>query len=64
MDCTLQPQKIPEMKAASLLVNRSGGRADFGVPLISLLDIDTVTYVPKDCPLCAAGVELTHPGSR
>jgi orotate phosphoribosyltransferase len=52
------------VKAVSLLVNRSGGRADFGVPLISLLDIDPVTYDPKDCPLCKEGIELTHPGSR
>ena len=52
------------MSAIGLLVNRSGGRADFGIPLVSLLDIDPITYDPLDCPLCAEGIKLEHPGSR
>ena len=52
------------VSAIGLLVNRSGGRADFGIPLVSLLDIDPITYDPLDCPLCAEGIKLEHPGSR
>ena len=52
------------VKAIGILVNRSGGKAEFNVPLISLLNIEPVTYSPEDCPLCRAGLELLHPGSK
>ena len=50
--------------AIGILVNRSGGKAVFEAPLVSLLDVDPVTYDPADCPLCREGVELVHPGSK
>jgi orotate phosphoribosyltransferase len=50
--------------AIGILVNRSGGKASFDAPLVSLLDIEPVTYDPSDCPLCNEGLELTHPGSK
>ncbi|WP_372847262.1 orotate phosphoribosyltransferase [Pontiella sp.] len=50
--------------AIGILVNRSGGKASFEAPLVSLLDIEPVTYDPSDCPLCKAGVPLVHPGSK
>ncbi|MCF7817863.1 MAG: orotate phosphoribosyltransferase [Kiritimatiellales bacterium] len=50
--------------AIGILVNRSGGKAKFDVPLVSLLDIEPVTYEPTDCPLCREGLELVHPGSK
>ncbi len=53
-----------EVKAIGILVNRSGGKAGFSVPLVSLLDIEPVTYDPADCPLCREGLELVHPGSK
>lgn len=52
------------VKAVGILVNRSGGKADFGVPLISLLEIEPITYEPDHCPLCREGLELVHPGSK
>ncbi|QBG47247.1 orotate phosphoribosyltransferase [Verrucomicrobia bacterium S94] len=52
------------VSAIGILVNRSGGKAAFDAPLISLLDIEPVTYDPADCPLCKAGLELVHPGSK
>ncbi len=52
------------VSAIGILVNRSGGKAKFDVPLVSLLDIEPVTYDPSDCPLCRAGLELVHPGSK
>jgi len=50
--------------AIGILVNRSGGKASFNAPLVSLLDIEPVTYEPTDCPLCREGLELVHPGSK
>ena len=52
------------VRAIGILVNRSGGKAKFDVPLVSLLDIEPVTYDPSDCPLCRDGLELVHPGSK
>jgi len=53
-----------EVKAIGILVNRSGGKAGFDAPLVSLLDIEPVTYEPAGCPLCREGLELVHPGSK
>lgn len=50
--------------AIGILVNRSGGKASFNAPLISLLEIEPVTYEPDDCPLCRDGLDLVHPGSK
>lgn len=53
-----------EVAAIGILVNRSGGKAAFDAPLVSLLDIEPITYDPSDCPLCREGLELVHPGSK
>jgi orotate phosphoribosyltransferase len=53
-----------EVAAIGILVNRSGGKAAFDAPLVSLLDIEPVTHEPSSCPLCEAGLELVHPGSK
>lgn len=45
------------------LVDRSGGRADFGVPATPLITLDVVTYQPESCPLCAGGSTAIKPGS-
>lgn len=50
--------------AIGILVNRSGGKAAFDAPLVSLLEIEPLTYDPTDCPLCREGLELVHPGSK
>ncbi|HWR40316.1 MAG TPA: orotate phosphoribosyltransferase [Patescibacteria group bacterium] len=47
-----------------MLVDRSGGKADFGVPAQALLHLDVPTYQPDDCPLCRDGVPITKRGSR
>jgi orotate phosphoribosyltransferase len=53
-----------EVVGAAALVNRSGGRAELGVPLASLLDMDLPTWDAETCPLCAKGVPVVKPGSR
>jgi orotate phosphoribosyltransferase len=45
-------------------VNRSGGKAELGVPLVSLLAMDLPTWEEAACPLCAQGVPVVKPGSR
>ena len=52
------------VQAVGVLVNRSGGKAKFDYPLVSLLDIEPVTWEPAECPLCKEGrLPLVHPGS-
>ncbi|NQT46667.1 MAG: orotate phosphoribosyltransferase [Candidatus Omnitrophica bacterium] len=46
------------------LVDRSGGKADFGLRFEALIKIDVPTYDPADCPLCKEGIAITKPGSR
>jgi orotate phosphoribosyltransferase len=50
-----------------LLVDRSGGKAEFGVPkekVQALLHLTVPTYQPDDCPLCKQGVPMTERGSH
>ena len=50
--------------AVSMLVDRSGGKANFGdVPCTALLHMDVETYQPEECPLCKQGIEMTKRGS-
>jgi orotate phosphoribosyltransferase len=50
--------------AAGSLVDRSGGRADLGVPYKSLVTLNVPTYAPEACPLCKSGSTPIKPGSR
>jgi orotate phosphoribosyltransferase len=45
------------------LVDRSGGKVDFGIPLESLLRLSVDTFDPTTCPLCQAGTPVLKPGS-
>ncbi|OGV43341.1 MAG: orotate phosphoribosyltransferase [Lentisphaerae bacterium GWF2_57_35] len=49
--------------AVVVLVDRSGGKASFGPPMFSLLQLEPMTWSPEDCPLCKAGSKAVHPGS-
>lgn len=49
--------------AIAVLVDRSGGKASFKYPVISLLKMEPVVYEPARCPLCKGGVPVEHPGS-
>jgi len=44
-----------------VLVDRSGGTAQFDVPLRSLATIEITTYEPSECPLCRQGIPVTDP---
>ena len=51
------------VQAIGVLVNRSGGKAQFDAPLVSLLEMEPVVWEPADCPFCKEGQPVTHPGS-
>jgi orotate phosphoribosyltransferase len=46
-----------------VLVDRSPGKVEFGVPFFSCHRADVIAYEPQECPLCAAGIPLVKPGS-
>ncbi len=53
-----------EVVAAGSIIDRSGGRADLGIPRVALETMDPLTYRPDECPLCKQGVPIEKPGSR
>lgn len=56
-----------EIVGVGLLVNRSGGKADFGIPnekVQALLNLTVPTYKPEECPLCKDNVPMTERGSK
>ena len=50
--------------AAASLIDRSGGKADLGVPYRSLVTLEVPSYTPETCPMCRAGSAPVKPGSR
>lgn len=50
--------------AGASLVDRSDGKADIGVPLVSLLRLDVPSYSPDNLPPELAAVPAIKPGSR
>jgi len=46
------------------LVDRSGGKVDFGARFENLIKLDIPTFKPENCPLCKDNTPLTKPGSR
>lgn len=52
----------PEIIGVASIVDRTKGQTNFDI--ISLLQVNPVTYEPENCPLCAEGIEVVKPGSR
>jgi orotate phosphoribosyltransferase len=53
-----------ETVGAACLIDRSGGKADLGVPLAALARIDVPTYPADNLPSELAAVPAVKPGSR
>lgn len=53
-----------EVVAAACIVDRSGGRADVGVPLIALATLDVPAYPAEALPPELAAIPVEDPGSR
>ncbi len=50
--------------AAASIIDRSGGKADVGVPLVSLATLEVPALPPADCEACKRGDQAIKPGSR
>ena len=50
--------------AAGSIMDRSGGKADVGVPRVALATLDVAAYPPDACPMCQQGLPVVKPGSR
>ncbi|HEX3017707.1 MAG TPA: orotate phosphoribosyltransferase [Caproicibacter sp.] len=54
-----------EVVGVGSIVDRTGGKIDFGVPFQAVVSIDVESWEPQDCPLCKAGAPApVKPGSR
>ncbi|HHN67709.1 MAG TPA: orotate phosphoribosyltransferase [Thermopetrobacter sp.] len=49
---------------AACLIDRSGGAADVGVPLVALATLAIETYAPDEVPAALAAIPVSAPGSR
>jgi orotate phosphoribosyltransferase len=53
-----------KVQAAACLIDRSGGKADVGVPLFALTQLSVPTYPADQMPPDLAAIPATKPGSR
>ncbi len=56
--------KQAKVVGVGALIDRSGGKVDFGIRYEKLLTIKMKTYQPDNCPLCKNKIPITKPGSR
>ena len=62
---SLMQAKGAEVVGVGVLVDRSNGKIDFGVPLASLVSLEIESFEPEHCPLCAEGkLPVVKPGSH
>ncbi|MDA8229556.1 MAG: orotate phosphoribosyltransferase [Desulfitobacterium hafniense] len=57
-------EKGGQVIGVGVLVDRSNGQVDFGVPTKAVLSMEVVSYEPEECPLCQQGLPVVKPGSR
>ena len=46
------------------IVDRSNNKVQFGVPQFSTIQLEVVSHLPDECPLCKQNIPLVKPGSR
>ena len=64
-ECIAAIRKHPgELLGAACIVDRSNGKADIGVPLVSLLKLDVPAYPADQLPPELAAIPAIKPGSR
>ncbi len=56
-------RKGGQLIGIGVLLDRSEGAVDFGVPLFSCYETSVPTYRPEECPLCQKGIPVLKPGS-
>ncbi len=47
-----------------LIVDRTGGKINFGTRLESVISMEVESFEPEACPFCSAGIPFIKPGSR
>ena len=47
-----------EVVGVGMLVDRTNGRVDFGVPFFACISLEIVSWAPEECPLCKKGADL------
>jgi len=52
-----------EVVVIGVILDRSGGEVELGIPLVSLSSIKVEAYKPEECPLCKKGIALEVYGS-
>lgn len=52
-----------EVVAIGVILDRSGGEVNLGIPLLSLASLKVETYKREECPLCGQGIPLEIYGS-
>lgn len=64
-ECLAALQEHPgHLLGAACLIDRSGGKADLGVPLVSLVRLDIPAYPADRLPPELAAIPAVKPGSR
>ncbi len=64
-ECLAAIAKEPgQVVGAACLVDRSGGKANLPVPLVSLVELDIPTYAPDALPPALQALPAVKPGSR
>jgi orotate phosphoribosyltransferase len=64
-ECLTALKEYPgTIMGAACLIDRSGGKADLGMPLVSLVQLDIPAYQPDKLPPELAAQPAVKPGSR
>lgn len=53
-----------DIVGVGVIVDRSGGKVDFGTRLESVISMEVQSYSPEQCPLCKENIPIIKPGSR
>ena len=57
-------QKKANLVGVGMIVDRSNGKVNFGVPQVSTLQMEVISYLADECPMCKEGTPAIKPGSR
>ncbi len=50
-----------EIVGVAIIIDRTAGKIDLGVPVTALLSMHIESYAAEDCPLCLEGISLQKP---
>lgn len=53
-----------EVVGVGSIVDRTGGKIDFGVPYAAVISMEVTAYEKDECPMCKNGEPVVKPGSR